>query len=58
MEHGLSRVELGDWWKNPTCIASEQNDVAGVVLRKAWNLSVGDVLDRVGTIEIVKKNTR
>lgn len=49
MEHGLGRVELGNWWKNTTSIAGKKDDIAGVVGGKARDLGVGNVLDRIGT---------
>ena len=47
MEHRLRTVELGNWRQHATSVASQQNDIAGMVLRYARNLGIADVLDGI-----------
>ena len=49
MEHGLGRIELRNGWENTTSITGEEDDIAWVIRRQTRNLSVVNVLDRVGT---------
>lgn len=53
VEHGLSGVELGDWWENTTSVAGEENNVLWVSVRNTRNLSVVDVLNWVGTTGVL-----
>ena len=45
--HGLGGGELGDWRKNTTGVACEEDDVLGVAVGNARDLGVLDVLDGV-----------
>jgi hypothetical protein len=49
VEHGLGRIELRNGWENTTSITSEEDDIAWVICGQTRNLSVVNVLDRVGT---------
>lgn len=56
VEHGLLGGELGDGGKDTAGIASEQNDVGGVVLALAGDLGVVDVLDGVGAAGVLSES--
>jgi hypothetical protein len=49
VEHGLGRIELRNGWENTTSITGEEDDIAWVICGQTRNLSVVNVLDRVGT---------
>lgn len=52
VEHGLLGGELGDGWEDTTGIASQQDNVCGVVLGDARNLGVLNVLNGVGAASV------
>jgi hypothetical protein len=49
MEHGLLSSELRDRGKNTTGIASQQNDICGMLLSDARDLGIFDVVNGVST---------
>ena len=51
--HGLGGGELGDWRKNTTGVACEEDDVLGVAVGNARDLGVLDVLDGVGATGVL-----
>ena len=53
VEHGLLGGELGDRGQNTASVASEQDDVGGVVVALAGDLGVLDVLNGVGTAGVL-----
>lgn len=53
VEHSLLGGELGDGWKNTTSIASQQDDVCGVLIGHARNLGVLNVLNGVGAASVL-----
>lgn len=53
VEHGLLGGELGDGGKDTAGVASEQDDVGGVVVALAGNLGILDVLDGVGAAGVL-----
>lgn len=53
VEHGLLGGELRDGGEDTTGVASEQDDVGGVVVALAGNLGVLDVLDGVGAASVL-----
>jgi len=55
VEHGLLWAELGDWWKNTTSVAGEENDVGWVAIGDARNLGVLNVLDWVCATGVLSK---
>ena len=55
VEHGLLGGELGDRGKHTTGVAGEEDDVGGVIVSKAGDLGVGDVLNRVGAAGVFRK---
>jgi hypothetical protein len=56
VEHGLGGVELGDGWEDPTSIASQEDNVAGVICRQTRNLGVLDVFNRISTSGVFCKS--
>lgn len=53
VEHGLLGGELGDGGQDTAGVASQQDDVGGVVVALAGDLGVLDVLDGVGAASVL-----
>ena len=53
--HGLGGGELGDWRKNTTGVACEEDDVLGVAVGNARDLGVLDVLDGVCATGVLRE---
>jgi hypothetical protein len=58
MEHSLLGSELGDGREDTASVAREEDDVGWVVVANTGDLCVLDVLDGVGTNELVSIDTR
>lgn len=54
VEHCLLGGEFGDRGEDTAGVASEEDDVCGVVFREAGDLGVRDVFDWVGAVYIAK----
>lgn len=57
VEHGLLGGELGDWGQDTAGVAGEEDDVGGVAVGDAGDLGVLNVLDGVGAMVNISRNS-